>query len=282
MNVNMWSNPATQANLAILRQRGLHVIAPSSGELACGMVGEGRLAEPVQIADRVTELAQRAADLAGETILITAGGTRESIDAVRFIGNRSSGKMGYALAEAASARGAKVILISAVTTALPPIGVEHTRLTTAAEMERQVLTVLPRASMVIMAAAVSDYQISSPSSQKRKKTSTLTLELTETPDILRQIVRHRSAGTIVVGFAAETERVVEEGRRKLSAKGVDLIVANDVSGLSTGFDSDENDGILILPNEERTLPLSSKREMAESVLDALKSIRVSRKASEFG
>ncbi len=272
MNTNMWTHPATQANMETLRQRNVQIIAPASGELACGMVGDGRLAEPVDIANRVFRIAQRTSDLADETILITAGGTREPIDAVRFLGNRSSGKMGFALADAALARGAKVILVSA-STALPvPAGCDHIRVTSGAEMERVVLAELPRASMVIMAAAVSDYQVVSPSAQKIKKTDTLTLELARTPDILRKVVQHRRPGTAVVGFAAETEHVVEEGRRKLHEKGADLIVANDVSRSDTGFDADYNAGIVISETEEQTLPFCSKRDMAEHVLDRTKCI----------
>jgi phosphopantothenoylcysteine decarboxylase/phosphopantothenate--cysteine ligase len=276
MNVNMWSHPATQANMETLRHRGVYIIAPASGELACGMVGDGRLAEPVDIANRVYEIAQATNDLAGETILITAGGTREPIDAVRFIGNRSSGKMGFALAEAALARGAKVLLISAATTGLPPAGCEIIRVTTASEMEQAVLAQLPRASVVIMAAAVSDYQVLVPAVQKLKKTETLIMELTQTPDILRQVVQHRRAGTLVVGFAAETEHVLEEGRRKLREKGVDMMVANDVSQSNSGFDSDHNAGTILSAHAEIALPLSSKRVMADRIVDHLQSIRSTR------
>jgi phosphopantothenoylcysteine decarboxylase/phosphopantothenate--cysteine ligase len=269
MNVNMWLHASTQANVETLRQRGMQIVGPGSGDLACGMVGDGRLAEPIEIADHVLAAAQRTTDMANETILITAGGTREPIDAVRFIGNRSSGKMGFALAEAAMARGAKVILIHAATTAQPPAGAEHIHVTTAAQMERAVLAQLPRASMVIMAAAVSDYQVVSPSAQKLKKTAALMLELTQTPDILHQAAQQCRAGTLMVGFAAETEHPVEEGRRKLREKGIDVIVANDVSQPGQGFDSDENAGTIISVNNERTLPLSSKRVMAECIADYL-------------
>ncbi|AFL89111.1 phosphopantothenoylcysteine decarboxylase/phosphopantothenate--cysteine ligase [Terriglobus roseus DSM 18391] len=272
MNSNMWAHPATQANLETLRQRNVQIIEPGSGELACGMMGAGRLAEPIEIANRVFQIAQQGTDLMGETVLITAGGTREPIDAVRFIGNRSSGKMGFALAAAARARGAEVILISASTTLPVPAGCTHIRVTTGAQMEQTALAELPRASMVIMAAAVSDYQVLSPSAQKIKKTETLTLELTRTPDILRQIVQQRRAGTVVVGFAAETEHVVEEGRRKLREKGADLIVANDVSRAGSGFDADHNAGTLIFEAGQQVIPLSTKREMAERILNSATSI----------
>ncbi|SEB41677.1 bifunctional phosphopantothenoylcysteine decarboxylase/phosphopantothenate--cysteine ligase CoaBC [Terriglobus roseus] len=273
MNSNMWSHPATQSNLVTLRQRNVHIVAPGSGELACGMVGDGRMAEPMQIADHVFELGQRTSDLAGETILITAGGTREPIDAVRYVGNRSSGKMGFALAESALARGAKVILISASTAIPVPVGCDHLRVTTASELEQQVLTQLDRASMVIMAAAVSDYRVVSPATRKLKKQASLTLELTQTPDILRQVVQARAAGTLVVGFAAETENILEEGRRKLREKGVDMIVANDVSGSDTGFESDDNAGVILWEGGEVRLHRASKRSMAGRILDHLHGVR---------
>jgi phosphopantothenoylcysteine decarboxylase / phosphopantothenate---cysteine ligase len=274
MNVNMWRHPATQKNIETLRARGVRVIAPSDGYLACGMVGEGRLADPVEIADAVYAATGQARNLRGETILITAGGTREPIDSVRFIGNRSSGKMGIALAEAALARGAEVILITAATAGTSSSTWQQIQVNTAAEMQKAVLTELPRASVVIMAAAVSDYRIAHPAEQKQKKTETLTLELTQNEDILRQIVLKRRPNTLVVGFAAETERVLEEGRRKLREKGVDAIVANDVSQPDSGFDSDQNAGVLLTHDEEITLPLSSKREMANRILDHLSSIRM--------
>ncbi|WP_047498196.1 bifunctional phosphopantothenoylcysteine decarboxylase/phosphopantothenate--cysteine ligase CoaBC [Terriglobus sp. TAA 43] len=266
MNLHMWEHPATQENLEILRQRGVRVVSPESGELACGMVGAGRLADPSVIADHVFATAKHAQDLVGETILITAGGTREPIDPVRFIGNRSSGKMGVALVEAALERGAKVILVGASLAVPAPAQCESIRVTTAGEMETVVLERLPEASMVIMAAAVSDYRLMHPASEKLKKKSSLTLELEPTRDILRQVAEQRRAGTIVIGFAAETENVLEEGRRKLRAKGVDLIVANDVSRAGSGFEADMNEGILISHDEEQVMPRSSKRELADRIL----------------
>lgn len=273
MNVNMWTHPATQANIAFLKQRNVEIVAPGSGELACGMVGDGRLAEPADIANYVMHRLQRITDLDGETILITAGGTREPIDAVRFIGNRSSGKMGFALAEAALERGAKVILVSASVTTAPPNGCEHLRVTTAADMEQVVLAELPRVSTVIMAAAVSDYQVLSPAQHKMKKAESLTVHLSQTPDILRQVVQKRNPGALVIGFAAETERVLEEGRRKLRDKGVDILVANDVSQSDRGFESGNNAGVILTATEETVLPLMPKREMAHRVLDQLKLAR---------
>ena len=264
MNVNMWRNPATQDNLATLRGRGMRVVEPGAGYLACGMVGEGRLADPSEIADAVLAPARR--DLTGQTVLITAGGTREPIDPVRFLGNRSSGRMGFALAEAALARGAEIILITA---ASPPPHLQHLRVETAAQMQQAVMAQLPRATMVIMAAAVADYRVAEPALQKLKKKNSLTLELTRNEDILRQVVAHRDPGTVVVGFAAETENLLEEARRKLREKGVDAIVANDVSQSGTGFDADQNAGYLLTPDKEIALPSSTKRQMADRIFDLL-------------
>lgn len=277
MNRHMWDHPATQANLEVLRQRGVQVVAPESGELACGMVGAGRLADPSVIADHVFSAAKRTEDLVGETILITTGGTREPIDPVRFIGNRSSGKMGVALAEAALERGAKVILVGASLAVPAPARCELIRVTTAEEMETAVLERIHEASMVIMAAAVSDYRVVHAAPEKLKKRSSLTLELEPTRDILRQVAEQRREGTIVVGFAAETENVLEEGRRKLRAKGADLIVANDVSQAGSGFEADVNEGILISHDEEQALPRGSKREMADRILDWARSAIRARK-----
>jgi len=270
MNVNMWRHAATQENLATLRGRGMRVVEPGAGYLACGMVGEGRLAEVGEIADAV--FARR--DLVGETFLITAGGTREPIDPVRFLGNRSSGKMGTALAEAAVSRGAKVFLVTAAGVSVA--GCETVRVNTAAEMRSAVLGLLPKATVVVMAAAVSDYRVAEVAGQKLKKRDGMTLELVRNEDILQQVVAERKAGTVVIGFAAETERVLEEGRRKLREKGVDAIVANDVSGGDRGFEVDRNGGVLLMRGEEVELGVSSKREMAERVLDWVGRMRVER------
>jgi phosphopantothenoylcysteine decarboxylase/phosphopantothenate--cysteine ligase len=281
MNVNMWHHPATQANLATLRERGVRIIEPGSGSLACGMIGEGRLAEPVAIAEAVlAEALSQDRDLAGETILITAGGTREPIDPVRFLGNRSSGGMGFALAEAAIARGAEVILVTAAAPS-SELRCETVRVNTAAEMQTAVLGALPRATTVIMAAAVADYRVLSPAESKRKKSSdkneTITLELTRNDDILESIVAARRPGTVVIGFAAETEPDVErlraEARRKLVTKGLDAIVANDVSSPDSGFDVDRNAGIFVTGSGETMLPSSTKREMAESILSQVATLR---------
>jgi phosphopantothenoylcysteine decarboxylase/phosphopantothenate--cysteine ligase len=279
MNVNMWHNPATQANLETIRARGVRIIAPSDGYLACGMVGAGRLANPVEIAaavvDTVSPATRQTHDLTGETILITAGGTREPIDGVRYIGNRSSGRMGLALAEASAARGAKVILITAAAIVPTSSQVEQISVNTASEMQAMVLTHLARASVVIMAAAVSDYRVEHPSTQKMKKRPTLTLELTLNEDILRHIILQRRPDTLVIGFAAETENVLAEGRRKLREKGVDAIFANDVSTPDSGFEIDRNAGTLLTLDQELDLGSGSKRVVADRILDSLTAIRSS-------
>ncbi|HEX5282706.1 MAG TPA: bifunctional phosphopantothenoylcysteine decarboxylase/phosphopantothenate--cysteine ligase CoaBC [Bryocella sp.] len=268
MNVNMWQHPATKDNVTALRARGALVIEPAHGKLACGMVGEGRLASIEEIAESVLGVTRRRRDLAAETVLITAGGTREPIDPVRFLGNRSSGKMGSALAEAALARGAEVILISAAKP-LPELQCQQIAVTTAEEMLKAVLRELPRASMVFMAAAVADYRVAEPAVYKRKKTAALTLELVQNDDILMRVVRERRDGTLVIGFAAETHNLLEEARRKLRSKGADAIVANDVSRPDAGFESDDNEGFLLTQEREISLPLSSKRFMADALLDEL-------------
>lgn len=267
MNVNMWHHDATQKNVDTLRKRGADIVEPGAGLLACGMVGEGRLADVLAIADAVMRAGEPVRDLAGETVLITAGGTREPIDAVRFIGNRSSGKMGVALADAAIARGATVLLIHTTNVNVSRLRCEMVSVTTAAEMQQAVMEALPRATVVVMAAAVSDYRVASPSAQKVKKMDSWTLELVRNDDILKQVGQQRQPGTVVIGFAAETDNVAEEGLRKLHEKGADAIVANDVSRTDRGFDSDCNSGLLIAEDGNVDLPLSSKREMAEKILD---------------
>ena len=259
MNVNMWEHPATQANLEILRQRGVRVIEPGTGELACGMVGAGRMAEPEAIADAVLCALGRRHDLAGEVVLVTAGGTREALDPVRFLGNRSSGKMGYALAEAAQSRGAKVILISGPSALHPPSHCEVVKVTTADEMREAVLERMNEATLIIKAAAVADYRPVTVSEQKLKRSGPLTLELAPTEDILAEVVRRRRPGQLIVGFAAETENRMENGRAKLLAKGADAIVVNDVSGEGTGFDADTNAATFLTLSTAIELPEMPKR-----------------------
>jgi phosphopantothenoylcysteine decarboxylase/phosphopantothenate--cysteine ligase len=273
MNVNMWEHPATQANLELLRQRGVRVIEPGSGPLACGMVGPGRMAEPEFIANAVLNALGRSHDLAGETVLITAGGTREALDPVRFLGNRSSGKMGYALAEAAQSRGAKVILVSGPTALYPPAHCEVVKITTADEMRAAVLARMAEATLIVKSAAVADYRPSIIADQKLKRTGPLTLELLPTEDILAEVVRRRRPGQLIVGFAAETESILENGRAKLLRKGVDAIVVNDVSREGVGFDSDLNGATFLTATTAIDLPEMPKRKLADRVLDEVVALR---------
>lgn len=273
MNVNMWHHPATQANVKLLRDRGALIVEPESGYLACGMTGGGRLAQVEAIRDAVLSLLERRQDLANETILITAGGTREPIDPVRYLGNRSSGKMGHALAEEAIARGAHVILVTA--SSLPtPAGCDVVRVETAAQMSAAVLEQLPRCTIVIKAAAVADYRVLEPSPSKLRRSGPMTLELVPTPDIAAEVVEKRSDGTLVIAFAAETEDLEKNGRAKLFRKGVDAIVANDVSAPGLGFDSERNSGLFITSESTHRLPESTKRKMASRILDEVEALRL--------
>jgi phosphopantothenoylcysteine decarboxylase/phosphopantothenate--cysteine ligase len=273
MNVNMWEHPATQANLETLRQRGVRVIEPGTGDLACGMVGAGRMAEPVAIADAVLSALGRRHDLAGEVLLVTAGGTREALDPVRFLGNRSSGKMGYALAEAAQSRGAKVVLISGPSALHPPAHCELVKVTTAAEMREAVLGRMAEATLVIKAAAVADYRPVTVSEQKLKRSGPLTLELAPTEDILAEVVRRRHPGQLIVGFAAETENRMENGRAKLLRKGADAIVVNDVSHEGSGFDAEVNAATFLTLSTAIELPEMSKHSLADRILDEILTLR---------
>jgi phosphopantothenoylcysteine decarboxylase/phosphopantothenate--cysteine ligase len=290
MNVKMWEHAATRANVETLRSRGVKVVEPGSGYLACGMVGGGRLAEPAEIVAAVAEVLGaagstgarpsgagfvRGLDFADETVLVTAGGTREAIDPVRFIGNRSSGRMGYAVAAAAKARGAKVILISAPTGLVCPTGVEMVPVVTASEMKDAVLRRLPESSVVVMAAAVSDYRVRSVAAQKMKRESArvVMLELETTEDILKEVVAKRTTGTLVAGFAAETEDVLANGRAKLIRKGVDAVVVNDVSTEGLGFDSERNAGSFLTAEGAVDFPEMSKVEMADRLLDEVIRLR---------
>lgn len=282
MNVQMWEHPATQANLATLRQRGVAVVAPESGYLACGMVGDGRLASVELIVDAVTQRLHRRHDLEAEAVLVTAGGTREALDPVRYLGNRSSGKMGYALAEAALSRGAKVTLISAPTALNAPAGCRFVPVVTADEMRNAVLDELPETSLVMMAAAVADYRPLHRAENKIKRTGPLTIDLEPTEDILAEVARSRKPGTLIVGFAAETENLLEHARGKLKNKGVDAIVLNDVARPKIGFDSDRNAVTFLTANAAHELPEMSKRALADCILDEVLALRRPRKiAAEF-
>ena len=280
MNVVMLQHPSTQANLETLRQRGVRIVEPGSGYLACGMVGGGRLAEESAIVAAVAEVLSQnttpARHLSRETILVTAGGTREPIDPVRFIGNRSSGRMGYALAAEAACRGARVILISAPTSLPAPQGCELVSVTTAEQMRKAVLERLHEATMVMMAAAVSDYRVVHSATQKLRREGPRTLSLEPTEDILREITERRSPSTLVIGFAAETEDVLDNGRAKLSRKGADAIVANDVSGTATGFDSETNAGWFLTSDTTVEIPAMPKSRMAALILDQALRLRASR------
>jgi phosphopantothenoylcysteine decarboxylase/phosphopantothenate--cysteine ligase len=284
MNVNMWEHPAVQANVATLRARGVKVIEPGSGYLACGMVGGGRLAEPAEIVAAIVETLTegpegavgQGRDFTGETVLVTAGGTREAIDPVRFIGNRSSGRMGYAVATAARRRGAKVMLISAPTGLPCPAGVEVEHVVTVEDMRAAVMARLNEMTVVVMAAAVSDYRVKDVAGQKMKRegAQAVSLELAGTVDILREVVGRRRDGTLVVGFAAETENAAANGRAKLERKGVDAVVVNDVSKDGIGFDSEQNAGSFLTKDGTVEFPVMSKTEMAERILDEVLKLRV--------
>ena len=273
MNVNMWEHPATQSNLEILRQRGVRVIEPGTGDLACGMVGTGRMAEPEAIADAVLSALGRRHDLAGEIVLVTAGGTREALDPVRFLGNRSSGKMGYALAEAAQSRGARVILISGPSALHPPAHCELFKVVSAGEMREVVLEKMAEATLIVKAAAVADYRAVSVAAQKLKRTGPITIELSPTEDILAEVARLRRPGQLIVGFAAETENRMDNGRAKLLRKGADAIVVNDVTQEGLGFDSDFNAATFLTASTAIELPAMPKRALADRILDEIMGLR---------
>ena len=272
MNVNMWNHAATQANLATLKQRGVRIVEPGSGYLACGMTGPGRLAENEAIVAAALEALGASQELAGESVLITAGPTRERIDPVRYLTNRSSGRMGYALAEAALRRGARVLLVSGPTSLKPPGAAEVTFVESSEQMREAVLNLLPQASIVIKTAAVADYRPKSTASQKIKRNGPTTLELEPTSDILTEIAR-RKQSQIIIGFAAETENVLENARKKLTTKSLDAIVVNDVSREGVGFDSDRNAVTIITHSEVIEVPETTKWEVAQRVLDQVVHLR---------
>src|SRR3989475_1440442 len=272
MNVNMLNHAATQANLEILKKRGVRIVEPGEGSLACGMTGPGRLAENEAIVAAIMEASGAWQELGGETVLITAGPTREKIDPVRYLSNRSSGRMGYALAEAALRRGARVLLVSGPTTLTPPGGAEVTRIESAEQMRQAVLRLLPEATIVIKTAAVSDYRPKSLASQKIKRTGPMSLELEPTPDILAELAR-KKISQIIVGFAAETENALENARKKLASKSLDAIAVNDVSREGVGFDSDRNAVTIITKDEVLEVPETTKWEVAQRVLDQVARLR---------
>jgi phosphopantothenoylcysteine decarboxylase/phosphopantothenate--cysteine ligase len=275
MNTNMLEHAAVQRNLEVLAARGTYFVEPGAGYLACGWIGKGRLAEPADIVHAAEQILTPAGPLRGKTVIVTAGPTREPIDPVRFVGNRSSGKMGYALAGAARARGAKVVLISGPTELQPPAGVEVIRVTTAAEMRDAVVPRAAGADVVIMAAAVADYAPVDVSQQKIHKTAgMLTLSLTRTPDILAEIGKQRGSAErpLLIGFAAETTDVVASARRKQREKGVELVVANDVSRSDAGFEADTNEVTLVSSTGEETLALQPKSAIAAQVVQRIEQL----------
>jgi phosphopantothenoylcysteine decarboxylase/phosphopantothenate--cysteine ligase len=280
MNTNMWNHPATCENLRILASRGHEIVEPEDGVLACGMVGPGRLAGIEKIADVVAGSNAKTHDLNGEVVLITAGPTQEPLDAVRYITNRSSGKMGYALAEEAVSRGARVILISGPVNLPAPRGVETIQVRTALEMRKAVLDHLKESTIIVKAAAVADYHRSNPPKQKEKKTAArLSLELDPTPDILAEVGRQKG-DRLLVGFAAETDHLAEEARRKLESKNCDMIVGNLVSQEGIGFDSQENE-VLLVKRTGESIPVerAPKREIARRIFDEMNRLRLALHAS---
>jgi phosphopantothenoylcysteine decarboxylase/phosphopantothenate--cysteine ligase len=272
MNVNMWNHTATQENLEVLRKRGVRVVEPGSGYLACGMTGPGRLAENEAIVAAVMEALGASQELAGETVLITAGPTREKIDPVRYLTNRSSGRMGYALAEAAVRRGARVLLVSGPTAIAAPEVAEITHVESAEEMRQAVLKLLPQATVMIKTAAVSDYRPKASAPHKIKRSGPMTLELEPTADILAEVARLKQS-QIIVGFAAETQNVLENARKKLASKSLDAIVVNDVSREGIGFDSNRNAVTIITQDEVVEVPETTKWDVAQRVLDLVARLR---------
>ncbi len=271
MNVNMWRHPATVRNASLLSERGAHWVGPDAGELACGWEGEGRMSDPARIAERALELLGPH-DLAGVRVLVTAGGTREPVDAVRFLGNRSSGKMGYAVARRAARRGAEVVLVSGPSALPVPSGVRRVEVGTALEMREAVLREFPQVDVVVKAAAVADFRPRQAIPRKIRKEDLaedagLALELVRNPDILAELCREKGS-RVVVGFAAESHDVIEAARRKIARKGCDLLVANDVSSPDSGFDVDRNAVHFVWPaGDVESLPLLGKEEVADRLLD---------------
>jgi len=278
MNVEMWAHPATVANVEKLKSRGVHFVDPGEGYLACRTVGAGRLAEPAEIVERAWQIINQSpvANLDGESVLITAGPTYEALDPVRGLTNKSSGKMGYALAEAAIARGAQVTLVTGPVSLAAPAGAQVVRVQSAAEMHRAVMERLESSTIIIMAAAVADYRPASAADRKIKKNGDkLVVELEQTEDILAEISGAKSM-QVVVGFAAETDNVLENARKKLLSKRADLIVANDVSSKDAGFDVDTNRIAIVSALDTKELPLLSKREAADRILDSALQVKASR------
>ena len=280
MDGGMWTHPAVVANVATLRARGVTVLEPDAGALASGLSARGRLPEVDAIVEAILGTLTLARDLAGERVVVTAGPTREPIDPVRYISNRSSGRMGYALAAAAARRGAQVTLVSGPTALVPPTAAVFVPVQTAEEMREAVLQHAARASIVIKAAAVADYRVQHPADQKIKGKRDLTLALTPNPDILAEVAA-RADGGFIVGFAAETHDVAAHARAKLEAKGIDLLVANDVSRRDIGFDAEDNEVLLIDRwGGTRPLPRMPKTAVADAILDEIVALRAAHPASK--
>ena len=278
MNTTMWEHPATQRNLERLRADGVHIMQPDAGEMACGTIGPGRLSEPERIvaaALGILNSSRVAQDLSGERFLITVGATREEIDPVRFISNRSSGRMGFALAEAVLKRGGEVTVVAGTTSVSPPAGVRIVKALSAEEMAQAVARESAHASVFIGAAAIADYRPAQRADQKIKKTEeSITLTLERTPDVLSQVAASRTNGMLVIGFAAETENIVKNAREKLRTKNLDAIIANDVTRVDSGFDTSTNAiTIVTRDNDPIELPVMSKREAADRILDIIRSLR---------
>ncbi len=271
MDIGMWSNPATQANAAILRQRGVHFAGPAWGRMASGLEGEGRMVEPEELLGHTRRVLGLGGDLAGRRVVVTAGPTREALDPVRFLSNPSSGRQGFALAQAALDRGASVALVSGPTSLPTPTGAERVRATSAQEMCQATLAACAGADALLMAAAVADYAPAAVAAQKIKKgADDMTLRLARTPDVLTAVAAQRAETNFpraVVGFAAETQNLVENARAKLAAKRLDLIVANDISAQDAGFGAETNRVLLISDEGVESLPLMSKAAVAEAVLE---------------
>jgi phosphopantothenoylcysteine decarboxylase/phosphopantothenate--cysteine ligase len=281
MNTNMWNHPATRENVEILRGRGHVIVEPAEGLLACGTYGPGRLAEPETIVGAVLKVLEPGNDLEGETVLVTAGPTQEPLDPVRFVSNRSSGKMGYALADAAVSRGARVILVSGPVHLPAPRNVILVKVNTAREMYQAVMQHLPETHIIIKSAAVADYHLANVPTQKVKKTATrFSLELEPTPDILAEVGK-KKGDRLLIGFAAETQNLIEEARRKLASKNCDMVVANLVSQEGIGFESDQNEVTLVLKGGA-AIPLekASKRDIADRIFDHILKLRLALHAAQ--
>lgn len=275
MNTGMWENVATQENLKILQARGMHFVGPEGGYLACGDVGAGRMSEPAQIVERCVQLLTAARDMQDLRVLVTAGPTCENIDPVRFITNRSSGKMGYALAEAALRRGAQVTLVTGPVSLTPPQGAQVEPVRTTEDLLQRMLALAPEQDIVIQAAAPADYRAQQIAPQKLKKQGdgALTLTFVPTPDVAKAVGEGKHDGQILVGFAAETETAVENARKKLDSKHLDMIVANDVTQPGAGFDVDTNIATIITHQQAESLPIMTKKALADEILTRALALR---------